>query len=766
MSHPRPAPRRRPKWYLAYYALAAFNLFAVALSLYLTHHFVGLYNSSVEVNQDWEKRRIDYVRLGQLAAAINGPGNDVFESKEPAAEAERADLAFADWRAQYALAREDLRAMGNVDQAPVLLAQLEAADQAVRRMLADESLIFELMARSGAAAAGRQMAFMDRHYAAANEALASVRLRVSAVQYAHLDQQRTAARSLQQFEYGVGALMVLMVAGAILYGLRIRRQIEDADACVHALNADLERRVAERTEQLQQLARRLTQAQAIGHIGSWEWDVVTGHLSWSDELFRIMDVDVGREPSYDIYMEVVHPDDRAKVAQLTAEAQARQGSFVFEHRIVRRDASVRFVRAEGHASTEPDGACKMAGTVQDVTEYKEAQARLLAATAAAEAANQAKSDFLANMSHEIRTPMNAIIGLSHLALRTELDARQRDYVTKVQGAGQHLLGVINDILDFSKVEAGRMELEPAEFDLPGLMESVGSIVGAECERKQLDLVVHLDPALPARLVADSFRLRQVLLNLAGNAVKFTEAGGVVITVNAVETARGLVAEFRVDDTGIGLTPEQAGRLFRSFSQADSSTTRKYGGTGLGLSISKKIVELMGGDIGVESQHGIGSTFWFRVPVTPAAPQEAPLLRLPDVNATGPSRLRGARVLLVEDNDINQIVACEMLQEAGLVVDVAEHGAAALANLEAARYDVVLMDMQMPVMDGVTATRAIRANPLLSDLPVIAMTANAMERDRRLCLEAGMDDVVVKPIDPDALWAALLRRLGERQLAPG
>lgn len=489
--------------------------------------------------------------------------------------------------------------------------------------------------------------------------------------------------------------------------------------------------------------------------------------------------------------------------------------------------------------------------------------------------------------------MNAVIGMSHLVLGTPLNAKQRDYVEKIQRSGQHLLGLINDILDLSKIEAGKLNVEAVPFELQAVLENMASLIGEKCAAKDLELIFDIDPELPAHLVGDPLRLGQVLINYANNAVKFTERGGIVIRAQVLERdAQSILARFAVEDSGIGLSPEQQSRLFQSFQQADSSTTRKYGGTGLGLAISRKLAELMHGEVGVSSELGQGSTFWFtarlgvaavkalpallpspdlrnrRVLVVDDNPQalqiHASLLRgmsfqvseadcgeqalelaaaacaagepfeaafvdwkMPGINgletcrqlallnpapqpvivtaygreevfheaeqagiplllvkpvspsllfdavirALGGSQtvplplrpagkvsvqdlspLQGAQVLLVDDNELNQQVGRDLLEAAGAQVAVAENGQVALEMLAQRDYQLVLMDMQMPVMDGLTATRHIRANPRWRELPVLAMTANAMASDREQCLAAGMNAHLAKPIDPDELFA--------------
>ena len=474
--------------------------------------------------------------------------------------------------------------------------------------------------------------------------------------------------------------------------------------------------------------------------------------------------------------EIYQRDDR----QVIASGQARLG---YEEPQTTPGGGLMWLRTSKVPLRNRNGEIVgVLGIYDDVTERKllESQLRehrdnleklvsertreLAVAKDAAESASRAKSAFLANMSHELRTPMSGIIGMTAIALRRAEDPKLREQLAKIDQASKHLLGIINDILDISKIEAERMVLEQTAFQLGGVIENLSSLLAPRVREKQLLFIVDVPAALSKLSVyGDPLRLGQILLNLLGNAIKFTQHGGVTISVRVLEERENeVVLHFEIIDTGIGISPDEQGRLFSAFSQADSSMTRKYGGTGLGLTISKRLALLMGGDIALQSVPGKGSTFCFTVPLLKNMASD-PLLAVLETESPEARIKRdfaGIRVLLAEDEPINREVSLDLLSELGLLVDVAEDGLQALDLARKHRYPLILMDMQMPNLNGIEATQAIRADSLNCDTPIVAMTANAFDEDRQSCLAAGMSDHLGKPVDPDLLYETIFRWLSK------
>ncbi len=406
-----------------------------------------------------------------------------------------------------------------------------------------------------------------------------------------------------------------------------------------------------------------------------------------------------------------------------------------------------------------------------VTQLQRAKESALLLQRQSEEDSRAKSTFLANMSHEIRTPMNTIIGMSQLAIKNAADAKQRDYLNKILSSSEYLLGVIDDILDFSKIDAGKTRLETIDFDLRRIKGTLTNMFEWKAAEKGLRLTIEIDPDVPRHLRGDPLRLNQILINLVTNAIKFTKHGGIVILCKKLdhdETGVGL--RFEVRDTGIGITEEQQSVLFQPFQQGDSTTTRQYGGSGLGLVICKRLAAMMGGKIGLESEPGKGSTFWFTAYLgISSTPLPAASESSPEQQVSAASVLSGARVLLAEDHPFNQQVAIEFLHDVQITVSVARNGQEALDLLRHEYFDCILMDTQMPLLDGLEATRLIRGTPELADIPIIAMTANVTTEDRERCLAAGMNDFIGKPFKREDLYATLVRqmqnRLGQKKPAP-
>lgn len=667
-----------------------------------------------------------------------------------------------------------------------------------------------------------------------------------------------------------------------------------------------EQEIADREGKLIEAHSTLLLAAEVAHLGTWSWTLADNAVHWNREMYRLFaqpEALTGKDLNYARWRSLVHPDDIAATETKLSEAVNGGEPFDTIFRVVRPDGTVRHVQAGASIERDVNGrAIRVIGINFDVTERKEFESNLLEAKRLAEQATLSKGQFLANMSHEIRTPMNAVLGMLQLLRQTNLDTRQFDYVSKTQTAARSLLGLLNDILDYSKIDAGRMELDRHPFNLENLMRDLAVVLSGNLGDKDVELLFEIDPALPQMMVADQLRLQQILVNLAGNAIKFTQKGHVVISLVELErNSEQISLRFAVSDTGIGIAPEQITRIFDGFTQAEASTTRRFGGTGLGLAISKRLVALMGGELRVESTFGKGSRFWFDLafkvsdfqplvesahetprhalivddnpsageilvgivnafgwkvdyvgggaqavvkfvetkrrgiaydvvvmdsnmpdfdgalvanlirresgvaetpiimmgtafdgataandqgvpfadfltkPITPKQLVEAMRRALGNpsersqqipVKIQAIKRLKGLRLLVVEDNALNRQVVYELLRNEGADVTLAEGG---LSGVELVMggvglFDVVIMDVQMPDIDGLEATRRIRADGRFALLPILAMTANASNVDRIECLRAGMNEHVGKPIDIDEVVSILLRLAGRDMTA--
>lgn len=497
----------------------------------------------------------------------------------------------------------------------------------------------------------------------------------------------------------------------------------------------------------------------------WDWNLVTNKVSWMGQGLKEYVSEVSGIAD-DFWARSLHPDEKAEVITSVKTAIAtNQNTWQQDHRFLKADGSYAYMNARGYIAKDAAGTpIRMIGSMQDITERKLAEIEMQMAKREAEDARKIQEQFLANMSHEIRTPMNGILGMVQLIKGTLLDSEQTECINTVNECASNLLVIINDILDFTKISSGKVVFEQVDYVLKEVVNNCFRITHLKAKEKELLLKEELDPAIYPVLLGDPVRLNQILINLVSNAIKFTHTGEIILKAKLLEErADAVILEFSISDTGIGIAKDKQAIIFESFSQASTSTTRKYGGTGLGLAITRQLIEMQGGKIWVNSEPGVGSTFAFTLTIKKGNPQSLHTINLEGVQPS--HELSGVNILLVEDNIINQKVVIKTLVKQGAAIDIANNGKEAIDLLRIKEYDMVLMDIQMPEMDGFEATHFIR-NKMdypLNQIPIIAMTASALVSEKAKCLSMGMDDYLSKPFVVKDLLTKIRQQLLDREV---
>ncbi len=510
-------------------------------------------------------------------------------------------------------------------------------------------------------------------------------------------------------------------------------------------------------------AERLSEAQKLAKIGSWEINLTDKEdFYYSEELLNIFEVDKKETLFFDYFKSCIQPEDIKIFKKNINKVKSSSSKVQFVHRITAKRGTIKYVKEYLQClKDENNKPFKILGTIQDITEQREIELELIQAKNLAEQSVRIKEQFLANMSHEIRTPMNGIIGFANLLEDTKLDSNQKQSVNSIKVAGENLMVIINDILDFSKIEANKMTFESVNFSLSNTVHSVIELLEFKAKEKKIKLLCEIDSNINNFLIGDPTRLSQILINLIGNAIKFTEKGYVEILVSQLnETESETILEFSIIDTGIGIASNKLRSIFESFNQASNETTRKYGGTGLGLTITKKLIDLQGGILKVKSKPSKGSEFSFNIQYKKGSEVDT-IKKVKESEQISPDFLKNLNILLAEDNDLNQLLAIFIFENWNKKIDIAENGKIALEKIEKNDYDIVLMDIQMPEMDGNDVTRYIRKHyGAKANIPIIALTAHATLGEEKKCLDAGMNGYLSKPFDSYKLLEKMYQTLQE------